>query len=298
VSRTASRLILASVALLIAACGIAAMVARPAPDYAWYSQVDRRPLVIAHQGGEGLWPSSSRYAYDQAVEMGVDVLEGDVHITRDGELVLIHDEEVDRTTNGTGLVSDMNLEEIQALDGGYYWTEDEETYPYRGQGHTIATLRELFEVYPDILYNVEIKKSEGSIPGPLCDLIREFGLEDRVLVASFYQDKIDEFRAACPAVATSAAQDEVVRFFAMNTLLLGPLYSPRVSSVQVPEYREVQGVNLKIVTPGFVSAAHARNMEVHVWTVNDPDDMQRMIALGVDGIITDRPDLLLDLLNR
>jgi glycerophosphoryl diester phosphodiesterase len=123
------------------------------------------------------------------------------------------------------------------------------------------------------------------------------GMEDKVMMASVYQDTLDAFRAACPTIATSGTQDEVTQFFVMNTLFLAPLYSPPMMALQVPEYREVDGVNLHIITPRFVRAAQNRGMQVHPWTINDPADMRRMIELGVEGIITDRPDLLLDLLN-
>jgi glycerophosphoryl diester phosphodiesterase len=291
------RIIAGIVAVLALIYGIGMLLARPAPDHTWYSQNSRRPLVIAHQGGEGLRPSSTMLAYDHAVELGADVLEGDIHITSDGYLVLIHDETVDRTTDGTGEVDDMTLAQVQALDAGYYWTEDGETYPYRGQGLTIITLRELFEKYPDLLYTLEIKKSDIPTAGPTCDLIKELGMEDKVLVASVYQDMMDSFRAECPTVTTSATEDEATQFFVMNTLFLAPLYSPPMTALQVPEYQKVKGVNLHVVTSRFVRAAHHRGVDVHPWTINDPADLRHIIDLGVDGIITDRPDLLLDLLS-
>jgi glycerophosphoryl diester phosphodiesterase len=291
------RIIAAVLAALLLLYGIGVLLAKPAPSHEWYAQGTHRPLVIAHQGGEGLRPSSTMLAYDHAVELGADVLEGDVHTTRDGHLVLIHDEEVDRTTNGTGEVDDMTLAQVQALDAGYYWTEDGETYPYRGQGLTIITVRELFEKYPDYLYVLEIKKTDLPTAEPMCDLVKEMGMQDKVLIASVYQDMMDTFRSACPDVTTSATQDEATTFFAMSTLLLAPLYSPSMTALQVPEYSEVRGVNLHVITPRFVRAAHNRGIDVHPWTINTAADMQRMIAIGADGIITDRPDLLLDLLG-
>jgi glycerophosphoryl diester phosphodiesterase len=277
---------------------IGALLAKPVPRHAWYDFDARHPLVIAHQGGEGIRPSSTMEAYQHAVDLGADVLEGDIHITSDGHLVLIHDEEVDRTTDGTGLVTDLTLDEIKALDAGYYWTDDDgETYPYRGQGFQIVTLEELFQTF-DMPYIIEIKKSAIPTEQPICDLIREYGMENKVMVASFYDDKIETFREVCPEIATSAARGEVTTFFAMNTFFLAPLYTPKATAMHVPEYQEVSGVNLRIVTPRFVQASHARGMEVHPWTINEVDDMQRMIDLGVDGIMTDYPDRLIDLLGE
>lgn len=255
-----------------------------------------RPLVIAHQGGEELWPSNTMYAFERAVDLGVDVLETDLHITADGVLVLIHDETVDRTTDGTGVVEQMTLAEVKALDAGHYWTDDGgQTFPFRGQGITIATLEEVFQAFPQMPMNIEIKRVDNvPVAEPFCQMIRQYGMQDKVLVASFHEDLMGEFRAACPEVATSATQNEVINLFARHFVGLAASYSPPAQAVQIPEYRS----GIHILTPRFIEDAHSRGMDVHVWTVNEAEDMQRMIDLGVDGIITDRPDILLELLGR
>lgn len=271
------------------------VLADPADDCAACLRDLPRPLVIAHQGGEELWPSNTMYAFERAVALGVDMLEMDLHVTADGALVLMHDETVDRTTDGTGRLEEMTLAEVKALDAGYYWTNDDgQTYPFRGQGITVATLEELFQAFPDMPMNIEIKLVETiPIVEPFCQMIRQYGKQDQILVASFHEDAMAEFRAACPEVATSASQNEVINFFARHFVGLAGSYSPDAQAVQVPEYRS----GIHILTPRFVSDAHDRGMDVHVWTVNESEDMQRMIDLGVDGIITDRPDILLKLLG-
>lgn len=255
-----------------------------------------RPLVIAHQGGEELWPSNTMYAFERAVDLGVDVLETDLHITADGALVLIHDETVDRTTDGTGVVEQMTLAEVKALDAGHYWTDDGgQTFPFRGQGITIATLEEVFQAFPAMPMNIEIKRVDNlPVAEPFCQMIRQYNMQDLVLVASFHEDLMGEFRAICPEVATSATQNEVINFFARHFVGLAASYSPPAQAVQIPEYRS----GIHILTPRFIEDAHSRGMDVHVWTINEAEDMQRMIDLGVDGIITDRPDILLELLGR
>jgi glycerophosphoryl diester phosphodiesterase len=282
--------VIAAVALLMVA------LADPADDCPACLRDLPRPLVIAHQGGEELWPSNTMFAFERAVALGVDVLEMDLHVTADGALVLMHDETVDRTTDGTGRLEEMTLAEVKALDAGYYWTDDEgQTYPFRGQGITVATLEELFQAFPDMPMNIEIKLVENlPIVEPFCQLIRQHGKQDQILVASFHEDAMAEFRAACPEVATSASQNEVINFFARHFVGLAGSYSPPAQAVQVPEYRS----GIHILTPRFVEDAHSRGMDVHVWTVNEAEDMQRMIDFGVDGIITDRPDILLELLGR
>jgi glycerophosphoryl diester phosphodiesterase len=249
---------------------------------------------MAHQGGERLWPSNTMYAYAGAVELGVDVLEMDVHSSADGVLVLIHDDTVDRTTNGSGRVSDMTIAELQALDAGAYWTEDEQTYPFRDMGIVIPSLEEVFAAFPGMPMNIEIKQETPPIEEALCDLIYRFGKEDEVLIASFKPEVMDRFREICPTIATSATEPEILPYYVLNRLGLSAIYRSPAAAFQVPEYSG----NLKVISPRFVQGTRRHNVAVHVWTVNETEDMQRMLDAGVDGIITDRPDRLLALLGR
>ena len=262
-----------------------------APEFAFFAS--DRPMVIAHQGGEGLRPSNTMLAFENAVALGVDVLEMDVHSTSDGALVLIHDDTVDRTTDGRGRVLDFTLIELQQLDAGEYWTPDDGgTYPYRGQGVRIPTLEEVVTAFPQMKYNIEIKQVDPSIAVPLCKLLRHYGLTDRALVASFHPTAMNEFRAACPEVATSMVEDEIRPFYILNLLFLGRFYRPPGAAFQVPEY---SGERL-VLSERFVRGAHGRNVAVHPWTIDDPADMRRFLDMGVDGIITDRPDVMLEVL--
>ncbi len=269
--------------------------ARPAPEHPFYAQFGQTPLVIAHQGGDHVWPGETLYAYQQAAALGVDMLEGDLHITADGVLILMHDETVDRTTNGSGLIEEMTLAELKNLDAAYWWsTDDGKTYPYRGQGLTVASLEELFQTLPGYPVNLEIKKTKRSIAQPLCDLLRQYNMQDKALIASFHDERMAEFREICPEVATSGSRNEVKEFVILNYLFLGGIYSPSATSLQVPE----RDSGILIVRPAFISGAKRRNMQVHVWTPNTREELQHFIDLGVDGIITDRPDLLMELLGR
>ena len=186
---------------------IAHVVASPAPDHVYFNQFrqDRYSLVIAHAGSE-LYPTDTLYALEQYAAMDVDVLEMDLHMTADGEIILIYDDTVDRTTNGSGDVREMSLAELQTLDAGWYWTKDEQTYPFRDQGITIPTLREVFETFPDYAMIIEIKQESPSMAAPLCDLIREYEMQEKVLVPSFSDEAIQEFREVCPEVATAASR--------------------------------------------------------------------------------------------
>lgn len=289
-------LVLGIIGVLAVVAVVMVLLAKPADDCPPCLRDQPRPLVIAHQGGDGLWPSDTMYAFERAVAMGVDMLEMDLHVTSDGGLVLMHDETVDRTTDGTGRLEDMTLAEVKALDAGYRWTPDDgQTFPYRGQGITVATAEELFQTFSEMAMNIEIKLVESQpVARPFCELIRKYNMQDKVLVASFHQDAMDEFRATCPEVSTSIAQNEVINFFVRQKLGLASSYSPPGQAVQVPEYRS----GLHVLTDGFVKDSQKRGMDVHAWTINEVEDMQRMIDLGVNGIITDYPDRLLAVLSR
>lgn len=257
-------------------------------------------MVIAHQGGNLLRPDNTLPAFTHAVELGVDVLEMDIHSTADGHLVVIHDDTVDRTTNGAGRVNDLTLAQIQALDAAYNWSiDDGQSYPYRGQDVTIPTLEEVLQAFPDMPMNIEIKQETPSIARPLCDLLRAHGKMEQVLVASFRKQAIEAFRAACPEFATSMVEDEIRVFFGLQAVLLGRLFSPPAQAFQVPEYYTLPVVGeVQVLTPRFVRQAQGQNIHVHAWTINEREDMERILATGVNGIITDRPDILLELLNR
>ncbi len=271
------------------------LLAQPVAAHPFFAQFQHNPLVMAHRGGAGLWPENTMYAFERAVTMGVDVLEMDVHSTADGVLVVMHDSTVDRTTDGTGAVRDLTLAEVKALDAGYRWSSDDgKTYPYRGGGITVPSLEEVFVAFPAQPMNVEIKQGEPSIAAALCGMIRRFGMMDRVLVASFHDEVMVEFRQECPEVATSASEGEVIVLFFMSSTFLGAAYSPSAPSVQVPEYRS----GLHVLTQSLVDTAHSRNLQVHAWTINEVGDMRHFLDLGVDGIITDYPDRLLELLGR
>ena len=256
----------------------------------------RRTLVMAHRGGAGLWPENTAHAFARAAALGVDVLEMDLHATADGALVIIHDATVDRTTNGTGRTSALTLAELKRLDAGYRWTSDGgRTFPFRGRGITIPTLGEVLEGFPQMRLNIDIKQAQPAIVKPFCRALREARATGRVTIASFSSETLAEFRRECPEVATSAGMEEVAALAA--DLQAGrEIAAGRAPfrAVQVPEWVGGRGG----LTAEAVAAAHRSGLEIHVWTINDEAGMRRMIALGVDGIMTDYPDKLIALLRQ
>lgn len=272
---------------------LASTEGKPATEAAFFRQIGTRPLVIAHRGGAGLAPENTLSAFGRAVDLGVDVIELDVRSTSDGELIVIHDALVDRTTDGRGQIVEMTLAEAKKLNAGYNWSSDGgQTFPYREKGVSIPTLREVFTAFPKVKFNIEHKNQTPSFVKPLCSLIREFKLGESVVVGSFNQAILDDFRRECAEVATSASPSEVSKFLAMYKTGVSEAYSPLMQALQVPE-----NAGLQILSKEFVEAAHERKLKVHVWTVNETEDMKRLLEMGVDGIMTDYPDRLLDLLK-
>lgn len=289
---------LASLAALLAVVLIGAHLlvgatVKPLPPHPFWS--DGRPHVIAHRGGRGLWPENTLHAFRNAAALDVDVLEMDLRMTADGEIVVLHDETVDRTTNGQGAVGTLSIAQLRRLDAGYRWTGDEgRSFPYRGQGIGVPSLREVFAALPTMRMNLEIKGSGPTMSAPLCTLIQRHAMEQRVVVAAVDQAAMDAFRAACPTVATAATRDEATRFAWMSYAFLGSLFAPRAQVFQVPERLG----QFELLTPRFARDSRRLNVKLEVWTINDPGDMQRLLGLPVDGIMTDHPDRLLSLLAR
>ncbi len=277
----------------------------------------RTGLNIAHRGGAAEAPENTLYAYRRAVATGADVLEMDVYESADGELVVIHDSSVDRTTNGTGEVSSLTLGEIKALDAAWWYAEGAGTvhgkpdsaYVYRGvadgsrppppgsgpEDFRIPTMREILQAFPDVMLVVELKPNEqntGSYEARLARLLREFGRGDDVIVASFLDHHSGLFKIAAPEISTSVPTTQVAAFWATSQGAL-PGVTHGHQAFQVPPQLGVQ-----VVSEDFVRDAHALGLAVHVWTINDCPTMVRMLELGVDGIMSDRPTLLQQVLMR
>src|ERR687895_157792 len=222
--------------------------------------LERGPLNIAHQGGEIEAPSDTLYAFKTAKRKGADVIETDVHLTADGRVVVLHDETVDRTTNGSGSVEQMTLDQV-------------------------------LEAFPRTLLNIELKPTTamtGRLEAAVAELLRRHRRSDDVIVVSFNDSQVELFKALAPEVHTAPGTGQVAAFWASSQ---GPgpgTPNPQHVALQVPETFN----GLTVVSPDFIADAHANNLAVHVWTVNDADDMRRLLRWEVDGIMTDRPTLL------
>ena len=243
-------------------------------------------LNIAHQGGKKVRPEHTMIAYDKALEDGADVLELDVHSTKDGVLVIMHDDTVDDTTNGTGAIKEMTYAEIEELDAAYRFTTDGgETFPYRGMGHGVPTLEEVFEAFPDVPYVIEIKQETPSIVDPFVEMVEKHGIMDQMVGAGFDDATVKALRAAAPEMATSMSEEEATTFF-LESLSdePNPDYVPPAGFLQVPPERG----GITVLHDNFVPTAHRLGLKVHIWTINDPEEMRMLVEdFNVDGIITD-----------
>jgi glycerophosphoryl diester phosphodiesterase len=247
--------------------------------------LDGAPLLIAHRGGAGLAPENTLVAFHNAADVwGADMIELDVHATVDGHCVVIHDPTVERTTDGAGAVAGMTLAALRELDAGFHFTTDGTAHPFRGSGAGIATIEEVLEQLPGMRFTVEVKT--GAAQAPLFAAIRRFNARDRVIAAGMYDADRTEFPDYRGAV--SGSTEEMRRFYIRHRLGLGRFSRPRADVVQLPERWEGR----QVVTPALVRTLSRAGIPVHIWTVDDPADMNRLLDWGVEGIITDRPDIL------
>ncbi|GCE28911.1 glycerophosphoryl diester phosphodiesterase [Dictyobacter alpinus] len=261
-----------------------------------------RPLIFAHQGGELLAPTNTLAACAVADAIGgVDFLDIDVHMSRDGQLVGIHDATVDRTTNGQGRVDSYTLAELQQLDAGYHFQDLQGAYSYRGRGVTIPALDEIFQAYASKYYlHFEIKDAypksgPSQIEEKLWTLIQRYGAEKRVIVSSFIQDVVTRFQTVSAGrVATGAGRSEVAAFVLAHKARLPWLYRRRSTILAIPDRNS--GVNLQ--DPHLIDGAHRHGMDLYYWTIDEPAQMRQLINIGADGLFTNRPDLLKTVLQE
>lgn len=259
-----------------------------------------RPLVMAHQGGQHLAPASTLEAFKNARDLGVDIIEFDIHMSKDGYLIPIHDPTLDRTTDGTGRINNLTLEEIQSVDAGAKFQDLDGEYSFRGKGISLPTVEEVFKEIPNMRWNIEIKDTNDPelyrpIAEKLWSLMEKYELEDKVLVASFDQNIIDTVLDVSNGKAIVAGgRQEVTKFVILHKLFLNGLYRPSVDAIEIPTKESI--INLK--DKKVIRGAQKQGMDVHYWTINDRETMKELIELGADGIITDRPDILIELLEE
>jgi glycerophosphoryl diester phosphodiesterase len=254
--------------------------------HAWFDLP--RPLVFGHRGAGGEAPENTLVSFERAVAAGADVLELDVHASRDGVIVVMHDPTLERTTDGSGLVREHTWSDLQRLDAGSQFTTDGRSHPFRNRGVRPPSLDEVFQRFPRGHFNIEVKQSAPAIAGAVVDLVLKHRLADRVVLAAEQDAIMREIRAAAAGrVLTSLAAGEVADFVGrFQSDALRDYRSPGCALQIPPAFNGIE-----LVTAESVRAAHGAGMEIHVWTINHRDDMDRLLGLGVDGIMSDLPAL-------
>lgn len=251
--------------------------------------------VIAHRGFSGAYPENTMLSFEKADELTIDALELDIHASKDGKLVVIHDPTLDRTTNMSGRIVDYSAEELRRADAGYHFDPSHNnTFPFRGQGIKIPFLEELFQRFPNKKFVVEIKQTMPAIEELLIALIRKYHMEEKVIIASEHFDPLARVRTMDPALATNLSAIEAREFYTLFRMRLSAFYKSAGDALQIPDEYKGQ----KVVTRSFVKAVHKKGLILHVWTVNDPEEMKQLIDDGVDGIITDYPDRLVEVISK
>lgn len=251
------------------------------------------PLSFAHRGGAALWPENTLLAFQRSIAIGADALELDLRLTADGHVVVLHDATVDRTTDGTGAIARMTLQQAQRLDAGFRHGTPDGRFPFRGAGLRIPTLEEVVDSCPGARLNVELKPDCPGLVERAIQVFDHRGLSRDIIVASECDRTIRQFRRlASGRYATAASKLEAWLFFLGVKSGTTRLIRPSYQALQVPE----RYFGMRVITPAFVRCAHRKDLAVHVWTVNAPDQVSRLLANGVDGVMTDRPDMLRDVL--
>ncbi len=271
-------------------------------DNPWIIEKGERPMVIAHRGGKDLYPEGTILAFERiVVDYDIDVLEIDLALTKDDILICSHDLTIDRTSNGTGAVRDYNYTELLEFDFAEKFSLPNGTNPY--DDHPDAKpekLEDLFLKQPEMLYLLEIKNREENRETAseiLVQLIEDYNMEENVIVASFSDEVNELFRELSEdKIMTSTARGETTKFVLMQKFKVGFLYRSEHAALHVPMAESVGPITIRMDRRHFIQEAHQHNMAVNFWTINDPDDMRRLVELGADGIITDNPDVLLDVL--
>ena len=252
---------------------------------------DGAPHLIAHRGGAALAPENTLAALEQAAaRWRADMIEIDVHGSADGHAVVIHDATVDRTTNGSGEVAAMTLAELKALDAGYRFVSKDGEHSFRGRGVTIPTIDEVLAALPLMRFIVEVKAAAAQ--KPLFEAIRRAGARNRVLVAGERERNRESFAAYAGPISESG--DRMRTMYKLHRLHLMALWRPKHTSVQLP----LEHDGRRIVTERLVRELKGKGLVVQVWTVNTPADMRMLLDWGVDGVLSDRPDLLAEVMGR
>jgi len=250
---------------------------------------DPMPRVVAHRGDSAHFPENTLPAFESAYRMGVDVIETDVHLSKDGVLVVWHDPTLDRNTDGSGRVEEHTLAELKALDAGYTFSGDGGvTFPFRGTGVRLCTLEEALIACPAQRFNVDLKSKDPRIVDEFIAVLNRQQAKKRVVGASFHLSNLTLLRKKEGRIQTSLTTLEVLPLLLAQKLRILPKQTKtRPVVFQVPPRQW----GIEVITPAFVTTMHRRGAIIQVWTINEEEEIRRLFAMGVDSVMTDKPEL-------
>jgi len=250
------------------------------------------PRAFGHRGSAGTHPENTLEAFAAAAAIGIQYLELDIHMTRDGEIVVSHDDHLERTCGRAGVIREMTYAELASADAGRMFTLDGANFPFRDKGIRVPRLAEVLAAFPKLPIEIEIKQIAPSVVVPMLGVIDRAGRRRSVFVASEHQQPLDEVRMLAPGIPTNFSYIESGGFF--QAMVSRDNYRPPGDALQIPRSYE----SWQLVTPDSVEFAHRIGLEVHVWTVNEEAEMEELFDMGVDGLISDYPRRLLDVIRR
>ncbi len=251
----------------------------------------RLPRAFGHRGCAGTHPENTLEAFAAAAAIGVQYFELDIHMTRDGEIVVSHDDHLERTCGRPGVIRELTYLELAAADAGRMFTLDGANFPFRDKGIRMPLLAEVLAAFPKLRIEIEVKQIAPSVVAPMLDVIDCAGMRTSVLVASEHQQPLDEIRMLAPEIPTNFSSFETGGFF--QAMVSGDNYRPPGDALQIPPSYE----SWRLVTSESVDFAHRIGLEVHVWTVNEEAEMRELLDMGVDGLISDYPRRLLEVIR-
>lgn len=305
---TPKRVIILLISIAIIYVGLFLIVVPERPNYAFFA--GKEPLVVAYQGGAKLAPKNTHVAFEKARSLGVDAIQFQVRMTKDGVLVVFDEDTVDSSTNGKGKVAEMSLAELKELDAAYRFPGIRGNYEYRGHGVTIPTVKEIFEQFKDMRFLIEIKEvkkekseeteqgTESSIAQKLWELIEAYNMQKKVIISAESSALLQEFMQYSQGqVIISASNQETTKFTLLHKLFLNRLYRPKSDIFQVDPH---QGI-FNMSEGRIIAGAERLNMKILYRVINEQAAeslIRDLLSKGVDGIITDRPDLLIRVINE
>jgi glycerophosphoryl diester phosphodiesterase len=249
------------------------------------SSPSRAPLVVAHRGGSALAPENTMAAFDRAVSLGVDGLELDVRLSRDGVVMVHHDRDLGRTANATGPLAALTADELARVDAAHAFGAPD-GFPLRGRGIGIPRLADVLARHRDVFVVIELKGRDPAVARAAVADVRDADAADRVCFGGFARAPLAEVRRLAPEIATSAGREETRLALYLSWIGARPPFA-RYRAFQIPECAG----STRVVSPRFVRVAHRGGRAVQVWTVDRAEDMHRLFDWGVDAVITDRPDV-------